>query len=178
MVRPASEEKTGADFNRVTYRVFEISCNIHLCCEENKKTIEGMPAEQAGEDDTMNNATLKKVLIADDNPDLREIFARTFDRRHFDVQVVKDGQEAVDYLQTELPDVLILDVNMPRLNGFEVLRFVRQNQRTKDIKIVLVTGNCMAMQDPTAEFADLLLIKPVNIGDLITLAERLIPARV
>ncbi len=119
---------------------------------------------------------LKKVLIVDDNPDLRVIFARSFDQRYFSVHVAVDGVEAIEYLQNELPDVLILDVNMPKLSGFDVLRYVRKNQRTKDVKVVIVTGNCMAIQAPEAEYADLLLIKPVNIDDLITLAQRLIPA--
>ena len=121
--------------------------------------------------------SLKKVLIVDDNPDLRFIFARTFDRRHFSVHVAVDGVEAIESLQAELPDVLILDVNMPRLSGFDVLRYVRQNQRTKDVKVVLVTGNCMAIQEPEAKYADLLLIKPVNIDDLVTLARRLVTTK-
>jgi two-component system cell cycle response regulator DivK len=126
----------------------------------------------------MQNETpvlLKKVLIAEDNPDLREIFARTFHHYHFSVEVAEDGIETIESLKLELPDVLILDVNMPRLSGFDVLRYVRQNQRTKDIKVVVVTGNCMAMQAPEAEYADLLLVKPVSIKDLVTLAQRLTP---
>jgi len=122
------------------------------------------------------NISLKKVLIVDDNDDLRTIFARAFDRRHFSVLVAVDGITAIESLHAELPDVLILDVNMPRLSGFDVLRYVRENQATKDVKVVLVTGNCMAMQDPAAEDADLLLIKPVGIMDLVTLAQRLIQA--
>lgn len=119
----------------------------------------------------------KKVLVVDDNPDLRAIFARAFDRRHFAVQVAVDGGEAIEHLKTELPDVLILDLNMPKVSGFDVLNYVRQNQNTKDVKVIIVTGNCMAMQAPEAEFADLLLIKPVSIIDLITFAQRLIPAQ-
>lgn len=124
------------------------------------------------------NEPKKKVLIVDDNPDLRVIFARTFDRKHFSVNMATDGQHAIDSLKEEIPDVLILDINMPRLNGFEVLKYVRQNQQTKHVKVVVVTGNYMAMQAPEAEYADLLLIKPVDISDLITLAQRLVPVAV
>lgn len=119
---------------------------------------------------------LKRVLIAEDNEDLRTIFARTFDKRHFEVNVAKDGVIAMQMLEGALPDVLILDVNMPNMSGFEVLRRVRDSERMRAIKIVLVTGNCMAIHSPEAELADLVLIKPVNIGDLITLARRLVPA--
>lgn len=125
-----------------------------------------------------NPAPLKKVLIAEDNPDLRFIFARTFDHQHFSVRIAVDGVDALESLQTELPDVVILDINMPRVSGFEVLRYLREHQQTKDIKVVVVTGNTMAMQAPEVEYADLLLIKPVNIADLITLAQRLSPTEV
>lgn len=128
--------------------------------------------------DSADRTHLKKVLIVDDNPDLRIIFARTFDRRHFSVQVATDGIQAIECLKNELPDILILDINMPRLNGFEVLKYVRENQTTQEIKVVIVTGNYMAMQAPEAEYADLLLIKPVDINDLITLAQRLVPVGV
>jgi len=125
----------------------------------------------------LNNQSsqLKKVLIVDDNPDLRFIFTRTFDRRDFLVDSASNGLEAIERLQNDPPDIMILDVNMPGISGFDVLRYVRQNEKTKNMKVVLVTGNCMAMQAPEAEGADLLLIKPVSVNDLITLAQRLVP---
>lgn len=118
-------------------------------------------------------SALKQVLIVEDNFDLRTIFARAFDKNRFSVDVAVDGEEAIDYLQHDLPDVVILDINMPKVSGLEVLRYVRENQQTKNIKVVVVTGNVMAMQSPEAELADLLLVKPVSIDDLVLLSERL-----
>lgn len=119
--------------------------------------------------------SMRKVLIVEDNADLRAIFSFAFNRRYFIVDVATDGVEALDYLNRERPDIVILDINMPRLSGYDVLRHVRANPQTQDIKIVVVTGNIMALQAPEAEFADMLLIKPVNINDLLTLAQRLMP---
>jgi CheY-like chemotaxis protein len=124
---------------------------------------------------TDDQARQKTVLIAEDNEDLRNIFAKTFDRIHFTVRLAEDGVEAIESLKADPPDILILDVNMPRVSGLEVLRYVRENPETKAIKVVLVTGNGGAMQSPEAEYADLVLIKPVYISDLMTLAKRLIP---
>lgn len=121
-------------------------------------------------------AEMKKVLVVDDNPDLRFIFSRAFDRRYFDVNIASDGVEAIESLQRELPDILILDVNMPRLSGFDVLRYVRTHQQSQDVKVVIVTGNSMAAHSPEAADADLLLLKPVDLNDLITLAQRLSPS--
>lgn len=122
-----------------------------------------------------DRAPQRTVLIAEDNLDLRNIFAKTFERIHFAVRLAEDGIEAIESLKADPPDILILDINMPRVSGLEVLRFVRENPATKAIKVVLVTGNGMAMQSPEAEYADLVLIKPVYIADLMTLAKRLMP---
>lgn len=121
-------------------------------------------------------AERKRVLIADDNQDLRRIFARTFDQRNFQVDTADDGATTLQNLRRGLPDVLILDVNMPEASGFDVLRHVRQIPGGKNVKVIMVTGNDMATHSPEAEAADLLLIKPVNIMDLVTLAQRLTSA--
>ena len=116
----------------------------------------------------------KKVLIAEDNRDLREIFSHTFNPRSFSVKVAVDGREALSQLEQEIPDILILDVNMPYMTGLEVLTRVRQDARMKHMKVIVVTGNAMATHAPEAELADLFLVKPVNIVDLMTFAQRLI----
>ncbi|MBC7870040.1 MAG: response regulator [Chitinophagaceae bacterium] len=116
---------------------------------------------------------IKTVLIAEDNEDLQIIFSRTFKSRGYQVQVVVDGQEALDYLITHVPDILILDVNMPYVSGLDVLVWLRQTPSFKDTKVILVTGNNLAEQSPQAQLADLMLIKPVSTFDLITLADRL-----
>jgi CheY-like chemotaxis protein len=123
------------------------------------------------------HARLKKVLVVDDNPDLRTIFARSFDRRQFAVTIAADGVEALQRLHEDKPDILILDINMPRLSGFDVLRHVRENRQQYPMKVVVVTGNTMAMTAPETEIADLLLVKPVSINDLITLAQRFTQAQ-
>lgn len=117
---------------------------------------------------------MKRVLIAEDNHDLREIFARIFDASHFEVKLAEDGQEAVESLKNDPPDVIILDINMPKLSGFEVLAHVRRQNETRNIKVIIVTGNSIAPQDPRAQYADLVLLKPVNIAELIQFAKRLI----
>src|SRR5690349_20167418 len=117
---------------------------------------------------------MKSVLIAEDNTDLREIFAQVFTFHDFNVRVAHDGQAALACLEAELPDVLVLDINMPRLSGFDVLAFIRRRTSIKQVKIIVVTGSMLAMQSPEAEYADLFLVKPVAVHDLIEFATRLI----
>ncbi len=121
---------------------------------------------------------MKNVLIAEDNEDLQIIFSTMFKKRGYNVHVVVNGQEALDYLNTQAPDILILDVNMPYVSGLDVLSWVRQHPPLKDVKVIVVTGNNLAEQSPAASLADLMLIKPVSTFDLITLADRLTMVRV
>jgi len=122
----------------------------------------------------VKDTVMKHILIVEDNQDLLDIFARTFDSLGFQVRLAADGQEAIDCLDEMLPDIILLDINMPRLSGFDVLTHVRAHKETHQVKVIVVTGNMIAMRDEKAEFADLFLVKPVDVRDLITLATRLL----
>lgn len=88
----------------------------------------------------------KSVLIVDDNDDLRVIFAHAFSPEYFDVRTASDGREAIAQIDEAPPDVVILDVNMPNVSGIEVLRYVRETPRDKNIKVILVTGNTLVLR--------------------------------
>ncbi len=117
---------------------------------------------------------MKKVLIAEDNMDLREIFSRAFDLAHFDVQAASNGRIALDMLDSLMPDVLVLDINMPQISGLEVLSRIRSSATLKHMKVIVVTGNNVAAQSEEAALADLFLIKPIGIHELVTFANRLL----
>lgn len=116
----------------------------------------------------------RKVLIAEDNLDLRNIFSRVFAHHNFQVEVACDGIEAINQLAENCPDVLILDINMPHLNGLEVLTHIRQTPYLRTLKVIIVTGNSVAIDHPDAQQADLLLVKPISVNELITMVQRLI----
>ena len=119
---------------------------------------------------------MKRVLIAEDDLDLRDIFSRAFLTRSYSVQVACDGQETLEYLQTHSPDVLVLDINMPRVSGLDVLTYMHLHPEFHAVKIIVVTGNMMAAYEPQIEYADLLLTKPVSLRDLADYAEELVAA--
>lgn len=116
---------------------------------------------------------MKRVLIAEDNPDLRDIFMLGFDKQVFDVSVAEDGEDAINRLNELQPDVLVLDINLPKRSGFDVLAYLQEHKEQYGVKVIVVTGNALAMNDDKAAFADLFLLKPVNLMDLVTFAERL-----
>jgi diguanylate cyclase (GGDEF)-like protein len=86
------------------------------------------------------SVTKARILVADDEPNLREALRILFARHDFEVLVAEDGQEAVDLARREQPDVIILDVMMPRLDGYGACQALRAHFRTRHIPIVMLTA--------------------------------------
>jgi len=129
---------------------------------------------EADEIPTSHPLPPRRVLIAEDNADLRMIFAKVFERTEFKVQVALDGHEAMQALMAGLPDVLILDINMPNVSGLDVLTYVRRTEGDRHVNIIVVTGNAQMEQSPVVELADLFLLKPVDVFTLVIFAQRLV----
>lgn len=85
-----------------------------------------------------------RVLIAEDEPHLREVLRFQLEAAGFDVIVAEDGQQAVDLALERPPDVVLTDVMMPRLDGFEVTRRLRASYPTRHIPIILLTAKAEA----------------------------------
>jgi len=80
------------------------------------------------------------VLIAEDEPDIRELAALVLERAGYATISVGDGQSALEAARIRRPALCFLDVMMPRLNGFEVLRGLRADPQTAPIKVILCTA--------------------------------------
>lgn len=81
-----------------------------------------------------------KILIADDEPDIIEIISFHLQKEGFEVASAKDGSEAIEKAQTFNPDCIVLDVMMPKRNGFEVCEYLRSNKKFDNTFIVLLTA--------------------------------------
>ena len=88
----------------------------------------------------MSDANAPTVLIADDDPDIRELVAYRMRRSGYAVLEASDGEEALQVATENDPDLAILDVMMPRLDGFEVTRRLRDQEKTARIPIILLTA--------------------------------------
>ncbi|MAT43553.1 MAG: ATPase [Anaerolineaceae bacterium] len=88
-------------------------------------------------------------LIVDDNPDAVEMLARVVQSQSSSYRVLKaqNGNIALDILKQEKVDVVLLDLQMPVMDGFEVLEFMRSNERTRDIPVIVVTGKLLTESD-------------------------------
>ncbi len=80
------------------------------------------------------------VMVVDDSLTVRKITTRLLQREGYRVTTAKDGVEALELLQDEVPAVMLLDIEMPRLDGYEVTRAVRANSRLKGIPIIMITS--------------------------------------
>jgi len=80
------------------------------------------------------------VLVADDDPDIQSLVVLRLERSGYRVLRASDGQEALDLALSELPDLAVLDITMPKLDGFEVTRSLRANEQTVDMPVILLTA--------------------------------------
>ncbi len=82
----------------------------------------------------------KKILIVEDNLDLTYILLRLVENAGYDSILAVNGKEAVDIADAQLPDLILMDIMMPEMNGFEATRLIRDNSKTRCIPIIAVTA--------------------------------------
>ena len=88
------------------------------------------------------------VVVADDDADILDLVALTLERAGHQVHRARDGEEALELIRERSPDVAVLDVAMPRLDGLELTRLLRDDPGTRGVRIVLLTAR---VQDGGAE---------------------------
>jgi chemosensory pili system protein ChpA (sensor histidine kinase/response regulator) len=122
------------------------------------------------------------VLVVDDSLTVRKITGRLLSREGYWVEVAKDGVEALEKMQDQRPDVMITDVEMPRMDGFDLTRNVRANSSLKGLPIIMITSRTADKhrQHATDLGVDVFLGKPYEESDLLrhikTLASRPVSA--
>ena len=106
------------------------------------------------------------VLVVDDHPDIREVVSLLLEHNGFHVQVARDGREAVEAVQRQRPDVILMDLAMPRMDGLTAARVLNEHDRC-GIPIVAVTARAAPREElEHAGFCGLLR-KPVETGALV-----------
>ena len=110
-----------------------------------------------------------KVLVADDEPNIVISLEYLLKREGYTVLVAKDGQEALDAIALERPDLVLLDVMMPKKTGFEVCQAVRANEALQSTKILMLTakGRDTDVAKGLALGADAYMTKPFSTRELV-----------
>lgn len=117
----------------------------------------------------------KRVLIAEDEPSIVESLTFLLERAGFEVAVALDGRQALNAALTQPPDVLVLDVMLPEIDGYEILRRLRSDQRGERLPVLILTAKGQREDRETAlrSGADLFITKPFANADVIAAVVRL-----
>ncbi|MBD1824116.1 response regulator [Cyanobacteria bacterium FACHB-DQ100] len=109
-----------------------------------------------------------RILLADDNADMRHYLQRLL-KEHYEVEAVADGQAALEAARAQLPDLVLTDVMMPKLDGFELLRQLRADSQTREIPILLLSARAgeEAAVEGLEAGADDYLVKPFSARELL-----------
>lgn len=112
---------------------------------------------------------IRKILVADDEPNIVISLEYLMKREGYTVVVARDGQEALDMMAREKPDLVLLDVMMPRKSGFEVCQAVRASDELRGTKILMLTakGRDTDIAKGLALGADAYMTKPFSTRELV-----------
>ena len=135
------------------------------------RSTEGVPAMEA----TAATQFRFRILVVDDEPSIREAMGEILERRGYEVLTAADGLEGLNALSKSLPDLIISDLNMPRMSGFEFLAVVRA--RFPHIATIAVSGEYITSGNPSGIVADAFLQKGrYTLKELSREVERLLAA--
>jgi CheY-like chemotaxis protein len=121
---------------------------------------------------------MAKVLLVEDNEMNRDMLSRRLIRRGFQVVFAMDGQQGVDLARSERPDIILMDMSLPVIDGWEATRRVKADDITRSVPVIGLTAHAMAGDREKAIEAgcDDYDTKPVELDRLIGKIERLIGA--
>lgn len=117
----------------------------------------------------------KKVLVVDDEPDLLKVAVFRLKKTGYTILTAVDGQQALDYIQKETPDLILLDLLLPVIDGCEVCRRIKEDDTLKHIPVILFTASAIDVQEKAKEAgADDYIVKPFAPDELLKKVENFI----
>jgi two-component system, OmpR family, alkaline phosphatase synthesis response regulator PhoP len=120
----------------------------------------------------------RRILIADDEENIVISLEYLLKREGFEVSIAHDGEQAVEMIRAELPDLVLLDVMMPRKSGFEVCQEVRADPSLRSVRILMLTakGRETEVTKGLALGADSYVTKPFSTKELVERVRAILPA--
>jgi CheY-like chemotaxis protein len=117
----------------------------------------------------------KTILVVDDNPDAREMVSYILAKEGFSVITAGDGEAALDLVKKQTPDLIVTDIQMPKLDGIEMIKRLRDRLRSKNVPIVVMSsfGNG-AIQDAMDAGANKSTPKPMAVDYFLNIVRQLL----
>ncbi len=122
---------------------------------------------------------MANILVVDDEPDIVRVVVKIMESRGHNVSTAPDGHAALEAVRERSPDVIILDLNLPKMDGFEVCKRLKSDDATKHIPVVMMTAAYVGVEDAergTSLGADEYVTKPFLREVLVHNVERLLEA--
>lgn len=117
-----------------------------------------------------------KIFVVEDNPDSRDMIAYMLRLQGYEVWCAGDGLEAIEQLQSQRPDIIITDIQMPNLDGIELIKRLRQQPEMRAIPILVMSAYRSGMiQEALAAGATASTRKPVQVDTLLQTVRELLP---
>jgi two-component system cell cycle response regulator DivK len=112
---------------------------------------------------------MAKILLVEDNEMNRDMLSRRLERRGYQVVMAGDGQQGVEMAQTEVPDLILMDMSLPGIDGWEAARRIKQSPDTRGIPVIALTSHAMAgdREQALASGCDDYDTKPVDLPRLL-----------
>lgn len=116
----------------------------------------------------------RRILITDDHPRAAELFAWLFERFDYDIRVAPDGLQAIAIAEAFRPDVILIDISMPQVKGFETAKQLRNRPWSRGMALIAVSGNWDEEHEQLSREAgfDAHLIKPAPVKEIVDLIGR------
>lgn len=116
--------------------------------------------------------TAMRAFVVEDDPDFRELLRDVLQRAGWTVDLADDGIAALSRIRRVIPDLIILDLMMPNLDGVEVLKLLRSTEVGRRIPVVIATGTHVG--DAVRDLASAVLVKPFDVDELLRVVRGLV----
>lgn len=116
-----------------------------------------------------HNHNMKKIIIADDEHKILMSLEYSFRKNGYDVFIARDGTEVLEFMKTMTPDIILLDIMMPNLDGYSTLEIIKQDEKLKNTKVIFLSAknNPKDIEKGLSMGADAYVTKPYSIKKLM-----------
>ncbi len=120
---------------------------------------------------------MPKILLVEDNEMNRDMLCRRLNRRGFEVVAAEDGEKGVEMARSESPDVILMDMSLPVIDGWEATRRIKAGDETREIPIIALTAHAMAgdKEKTLAAGCDDYDTKPIELSRLLEKISAILP---
>lgn len=118
---------------------------------------------------------MKPVLVVDDEPNIRLLISMVLEEAGYTTVIATDGQECLDTIDAVEPGLILLDLRMPRKGGVETLVALKEQPKTRDVPVIIISGTTELESGMQGEGATDVLVKPFDLDELLALVQRYYP---